>query len=386
MIAGAFFWAAVATLVWTLLVFPSILVIRARVRPRPFATGDVTPGLSIIIAAHNEDASLPAKLQNLAAVDYPVGLVEIIVASDGSTDATVDSARRLARDGRPAIEVLDLPRVGKARALEEAVQRSSAEILVFTDANSILRSDALRHLVSPFADPAVGGVAGNQVYFEGDPGTEGEQVFWNLERRLKQAESDAGHTISATGALYAVRRSLFRGVPEGVTDDFAVSTGVIEQGRRLVFAPDAVAFEQPANETAAEFGRKRRVMTRGLRGVLLRRRLLNPAVHGFYSLQLWTHKVLRRLMVIPALVVMITAPLVWRGTWLFIPVLLAETGFVLAALLGHLVSGRRLGRFGPVAACSYLAMVNTAALLALWDVVTGRRITTWTPHRSPGLP
>ncbi len=385
MIPAVLMWLSILTLAWTLLLFPLILMIRARLRPRSFVTADLTPSIGMVIAAHNEEGSLPAKLDNLAGVDYPTGRLEIVIASDGSTDGTVETARRTAgREGLP-VRVLDLGRVGKAAALEAAIADTTGEVLVFTDANSMLRADALRKLVAPFADPEVGGVAGNQVYLEGDRGTEGEQTFWNLERRLKQAESDAGNTISATGALYAIRRRLFTGVPEGVTDDFAVSTGVIEQGWRLVFAPEAVAFESPAHEPAAEFGRKRRIMTRGLRGVLLRRRLLNPLRHGFYSVQLWTHKVLRRLLVIPALMAMLTAPLVSYGTWLFVPVIAAECGFVTAAVLGHLLSSRPVGRIRPVAACAYLALVNAAALLAVWDVIRGHRVTVWTPHRSPEL-
>ncbi len=382
MIASVLLWTSLLTVGWTLVGFPLVLVVRARLRPRPFVSADQTPALSVIIAAHNEQDSLPAKLANLAMVDYPDGRLQVVVASDGSIDGTVAAAERTVVENDLCAEVLDLGRVGKAAALEEAVRHATGEILVFTDANSMLRTDALRQLVAPLADPDVGGVAGNQVYLDGDQGTEGEQAFWNLDRRLKQAESDAGHTISATGALYAIRRELFDGVPEGVTDDFAVSTGVIQQGYRLVFAPTAVAFERPAQQPGAEFGRKRRVMTRGLRGVLLRRRLLNPWNHGFYAVQLWTHKVLRRLLVIPALIAMITAPVVWNGTWLFGPIVAVEIGFAIAALLGHFLHSHPMGRIRPTAACAYLAMVNAAALLALWDVVTGRRITTWTPHRS----
>ena len=134
--------------------------------------------------------------------------------------------------------------------------------------------DALRALVRPFADPSVGGVAGDQRYRSRDGAdaiASGEQRYWDLDRLLKAAESRAGSTISATGAIYAVRRSLFRPVPPGVTDDFFTSTGAIAQGYRLVFAADAVAYEPVAKTSEVEWGRKVRVMTRGLRGVLMRR-------------------------------------------------------------------------------------------------------------------
>src|SRR5690606_12620551 len=145
---------------------------------------------------------------------------------------TVDEA---SATGHPRVQVLDLPRIGKAAALNAAVAEASGEVLVFTDANSMLEPLALRRLVAPFADASVGGVAGNQAYSGSGHGA-GERAHWDLDRLLKEAESTAGSVVSATGALYAVRRELFQPVVEGVTDDFYVSTGVVEAGRRLVFA------------------------------------------------------------------------------------------------------------------------------------------------------
>ena len=130
---------------------------------------------------------------------------------------------------------------------------------------------------------------------------EGERGYWDLDRLLKIAESRAGNVVSATGAIYAIRRTLFRPVATGVTDDFYTSVQVVAQGRRLVFARDAVAFEPPAKSGGDEFGRKVRIMTRGLRGTILMRELLDPRRHGFYAVQLAWHKIFRRLMVVPLL-------------------------------------------------------------------------------------
>src|SRR5206468_3760539 len=141
--------------------------------------------------------------------------------------------------------------------------------------------------------------------------------YWAIDRALKQAESRAGSVISATGAIYAVRRELFREIPEGVTDDFATSTGVIAQGHRLVFAAGATAYEPVGPTREVEFGRKVRVMTRGLRGVIVRRELLDPRRHGFYSVQLASHKVLRRLMAVPLAILAISAARLRRQGLLF---------------------------------------------------------------------
>ncbi len=312
----ALFWLAGALVGWTYAGFPALVVLRARLRPRPHARADITPSVSVVIAAHDEEASIGERVDNLLALDYPADCLEIVIASDGSTDGTAATA---ARRGDPRVRVLDLPRVGKAAALNSAVEASKGSIIVFSDANTTFASDAVRVLVRSFADDEVGGVAGNQVYGSDSPEAHrataagvGERRYWDMDRLVKLAESRGGNVISATGAIYAVRRELFRPVPDGVTDDFVTSTQVVRQGRRLVFEPDAVAVEPVAGAGSREYGRKVRIMTRGLRGVATARELLDPRRSGFYALQLLTHKVLRRMVVVPLLVVAAVTPSLWN--------------------------------------------------------------------------
>ena len=305
------FWLAVGLVVYTYVGFPLLVLASRQIRPRPHRTADITPSVSVIIAAHDEAASIGPRVDNLLALDYPADRLEVVIASDGSTDATVEEARRRSD---PRIRVLDLPRTGKATALNTAVAASTGEILVFSDANTAYAPDAIRQLVRSFADPEVGGVAGNQVYLptarrtvrrDSSAATAvgvGERSYWDFDRLVKDAESLGGSVISATGAIYALRRELFVEVPDGVTDDFVTSTRVIAAGRRLVFEPAAVALEPVAGSSGREYRRKVRIMTRGLRGVAVARGLLDPRRYGFYALQLVTHKVLRRLMAIPLLV------------------------------------------------------------------------------------
>jgi hypothetical protein len=235
-------------------------------------------------------------------------------------------------------------------------------------------------LVAPLADPDVGGVAGDQRYVAGH-GSSGERGYWSFDRMLKRAESRSGNVISATGAIYAIRRELFRPLPAGVTDDFAVSTGVICQGRRLVFAQDAVAYEPVGASADAEFARKVRVITRGLNGVLLRRTLLDPRRQGFYALQLLSHKLLRRLMALPLIALGATgAKLARRGA------VYRLACSVEAALLGLGAAGllferrRRCGRV--LALPAYFLLVNLASLRAAWNVARRRGIESWEPRRT----
>ena len=368
------FWIAASLVGYTYFCFPLLVLARAALRPRPHRRAPITPSVSVLMAARNEEDVIGAKVDNLLALDYPAECLEIVLASDGSEDDTV--ARASSR-----VRVLDLPRVGKAAALNAAVSAARGDVLVFTDANSMLEPGALRALVAPLADPKVGGVAGDQRYLTGDESS-GERGYWSLDRLLKRAESRAGNVISATGAIYAVRRELFRPLPGGVTDDFAASTGVICQGRRLVFAPDAVAYEPVGASADAEFARKVRVMTRGLNGVMLRRELLNPRRHGFYALELLSHKLLRRLMAVPLIVLGATGATLARRGRVYRLACAAEAAVVGLGAAGTLLEKRR--RCGPLLALpAYFCLVNLASLRALSNVIGGRCIDSWEPRRQP---
>ncbi len=384
------FWLAVGLVVYTYVGFPALVLLRARIRPRPHRTADISPTVSVIIAAHDEAASIGPRVDNLLALDYPAGRIEVVIASDGSTDATVEEARRRAD---PRIRVLDLPRTGKATALNTAVEASTGEILVFSDANTAYAPDAIRQLVRSFADPEVGGVAGNQVYLPGatssdpgDPGAAtaagaGERSYWDFDRLVKDAESLGGSVISATGAIYALRRELFVEVPDGVTDDFVTSTRVIAAGRRLVFEPAAVALEPVAGSSGREYRRKVRIMTRGLRGVAVARGLLDPRRHGFYTLQLVTHKVLRRLMAIPLLVVAATSVALWDDGPIYKVAVIGQAGVYGLGAIGLALGDRPSGRRPWFAIPAFFVLVNVASLHALWNLLTGRRIDRWQPAR-----
>lgn len=375
------FWGSVFALFFTYVLFPLVVLLRALVRPRPHATADVRPHLTMIIAARNEAASIGAKIDNILSLEYPPDRLEVVIASDGSEDGTNAIVQQYADRG---VRLLALSRLGKASALNAAVESSNGEILVFSDANSLYAHDALAALVRPFADPNVGGVAGDQRYLADgarDGIAAGEQRYWNMDRLLKTAESRAGNVISATGAIYAVRRPLFSPVPDGVTDDFFTSTGVIAQGYRLVFAPDAVAFEPVAGTAELEFARKVRVITRGLRGVQLRRELLDPHRHGFYAVQLFGHKVLRRLMAGPLLVAGATTPLLWRHGRLYRLAGILQAAVYGLGAVGLLAANHRLGRRKVLFLPAFFCFVNVAALRAVWNIVRNRRIDTWEPRR-----
>lgn len=376
------FWITVALIVFAYILFPAVVFVRGRLVRKPYTSADITPPISMVIAAHNEAANIGAKLDNILAMDYPREQLEVIIASDGSNDGTNEIVQAYAAQN---VRLLALPRQGKAPALDAAVAAARGDVLVFSDANSMYHPQALRALARPFADAEVGGVAGNQVYTSKQSDSlsgDGEQSYWSFDRKMKQSQSKSGNAISATGAIYAIRRSLFRGVPVGVTDDFAVSTDVIAQGRRLVFAPDAIAYEPVAGTGGVEFGRKVRVITRGLRGVLVvRRELLNPLRYGFYAFQLFAHKVLRRLVVFPLLLLLILSPLLWNAGLIYQLATLAQLAFYGCALAGLLLKDTGLGRLKIFTIPFFFCMVNVASLIAAINLIRGHRIDFWEPQR-----
>lgn len=384
-VAKSVFWASGATIVATYVAFPMGLLVRGAVVRRPVRSAAIEPSVSIIIAARNEARDIGRRLKNLAALDYPPDRLEVVVASDGSDDGTASIVAGWSDRG---VRLLDLPRVGKADALNAAVAASSGEILVFSDANSEFAPDAVRALVRRFADPEVGGVAGDQRYEAaptGDAIAEGERGYWDLDRMLKIAESRAGNVVSATGAIYAIRRELFRSVATGVTDDFVTSVAVVAQHRRLVFARDAIAYEPPARSGGDEFGRKVRIMTRGLRGTILMRELLDPREHGFYAVQLAWHKIFRRLTVVPLLGLLMASPFLVGQGWMYRLATLTQGAVYGLGLTGLALRGRPIGRNRLLSFPAFFCLVNLAALQALRNIVTGRRIDRWEPQRAPAV-
>ncbi len=361
--------------------FPAVLATACRFRARPLRAAGAAPGsVSVIIAAHDEAQSIVAKLDDVAAqrIGTEAGL-EVIVASDGSTDDTVALA-----EGHPSRPVvLDLPRGGKAAAMNRAVRVATGDVVIFTDANSRLGPDAFDRLLAPFDDPDVGGVAGDQRYEERPSGTaSSESNYWSYERRLKRWESCIGSVVSSTGTLHAVRRELIDEIPGDVTDDFFVSTGVIAHDRRLVFAPDAVAWEAPNETAGAEYRRRVRIITRGLTGVRRRRALLDPRHHGTYAVVLFVHKVARRLVFVPMVIAGAGSWSARRDHPVWRLAVLVQLFFYGLALVGTLAPRATIGRFRIAALPAHFCMANVAAAHAVANVVRSKQYVTWTPERA----
>lgn len=376
--AAAIFWLSAFGLAWVYAGYPVTLALAGRWRALPRARAPMTPTVSVLIAAHDEADRIAEKVANVRASSYPADRLEVVMASDGSTDATVEAARRGGAD-----VVLELPREGKLAALNAAAARSSGEILVFTDADSSFEPDALARLVSNFADPQVGGVAGNLVRTAAEGLGAGEGLYWRYEQWIKRLEDRLGSAVSATGQLYAIRRELFRPSPvvEG-TDDFVISTQVVTAGRRLAFDPEARVTTVPPESGRAELRRKVRLMNRGLRAAFSLGPLLLPWRGGLYGLQVLSHKVLRRLVplfLLGALASSARLAVAGRRAWW--TALAPQLAWYALAALGALGRERPWGRRRLLTTPYYFCLANTAAGIAVISVVRGRRYVVWQPER-----
>lgn len=375
------FLISIGLVVYTYAGFPLLLLLRAVLFRRPYRQEPTTPQISVIIAAYNEEVHLRARIENLFAQEYPAGRMEVVLVSDGSTDRTSAIAGEYARR---RVHLIEQPRQGKAIALNAGVSAATGEVLVFTDANSEFAPRALTALLMPFADPKVGGVVGNQVYLRSrgrSDTADGERLYWSFDQAIKGWQSAAGNVTSATGAIYAVRRELFEPIPSDAMDDFMVSTGVIARGHRLVYANEAVAREPVAEARGVEFSRKVRIITQGLRSVFYRRKLLVPWRYGFYSLQLFTHKVLRRGMVFPLLAMAVTGWSLWDAGWLYRCVWGSEVALCTLACIAVVTRGKGWGSSKLVTLPYYFCVVNAAVLAAVWNLMTRRGVHRWEPER-----
>ncbi len=289
MIAEVLFWASLGALAWTQVAYPLVAAALARLRGRPVHKGDVTPRVTVIVAAHNEERVIQRRLENLLEQDYPPDRFEIVVASDASTDATDALVEEFAAR-EPRVHLLRCPRGGKVAAQNLAVRQSDSEILAFSDANAQWRPDALRKLVRNLADPDVAYVCGGHFYEAAD-GTNREGTYWRWEAWLRRNESLLGSITGGIGPIYSVRRSDYVDVDPRFGHDLALPYLMVQHGRRAVFEPEAVAWEKPSRDIEDEYRRKVRMFEHCwlivLRGKMLRR--LGPT----YLLEILSHRHLR---------------------------------------------------------------------------------------------
>src|SRR5437764_1997269 len=374
------FWTSAAALAYAYVGYPVVVAALSRVRPRLVRRAPNEPKVSVIITAYNEERDLAAKLENTLALDYPKDKLEIIVASDCSTDRTDEIARSFASAGVRLHRQAE--RRGKTAAQNEAVALARGEVILFSDATTLYHADVLRAMLPNFADESVGCVAGRLIYV--DPTSSGvgrgAKSYWGYETFLKTHESRACSLIGASGCLYAVRRAAYVPMYHEACSDFLIATKMVEQGLRAVYEPAAVCTEETNRRSDRELRMRVRVIAQTYTDLWRHRAMLNPLRAGFYAVQLLSHKVMRYLVPFFLMALLTTSVVLSSGAVFYRALLAAQvTGYLCVAMAWAL---EKIGvRSRLLALPQYFVLANLASLIAVYKTLRGQRYARWEPIR-----
>jgi cellulose synthase/poly-beta-1,6-N-acetylglucosamine synthase-like glycosyltransferase len=362
------FWLSTVLIVWTQIGYAVALAVIARMfapssrRAAGGPSAGVLPSLSLIVAAHDEQSVIAAKVENALALDYPRELLQLIVACDGCSDATAQRAREAGADA-----VLELPRGGKIRAQDAAVRGARGELVAFSDANALWEPGAARSLVGAFVtDPSVGYACGQVCFVQaarGEIATNQEGLYWRYEMAVRSLESRLRSITAGNGAIYATRREAYLEVDPIMGHDLSFPFNMVKRGWRAVYVPGARASEKMVPSIEGEFARKRRMMSHTW-PIVLRGGMLSPRGYGLgYGLMILSHRILRYATpALHAVALLANLLLVLDGAGALYTVMLAlQIALLAAAGLGGVVRAR------PLLLARYYVLTTTSLAAGLWD-------------------
>lgn len=381
-IAEPFFWLSAAAVLYTYIGYPLLLVIVSSLRSRPIKKAEITPSVSIIITAYNEERDLGAKLENTLALEYPRELLEIIVASDCSSDRTDEIAKSFAPHGVRLHRQQN--RLGKTAAQNAAVEQARGEIVFFSDATTLYELNVLKVMLPSFADPNVGCVAGRLIYVDPSKSNigQGARSYWGYETFLKQRESQACSLIGVSGCLYAVKRAAYVPMYDEACSDFLIATKMMEQGLRAIYEPAAVCFEETNRLPSKELQMRVRVITQTFTDLWRHRAMMNPFKSGFFAVQLFSHKVMRYLVPFFLLILLLCSLVLARHSLFYFSVLLAQVAFGVMALVAWRLEAANISN-RLLTLPYYFVIANLASMLAVYKFLMGERYARWEPIREP---
>lgn len=370
------FWISLLGVLYAYFLYPLLLLAlgRGAARPRAEQIDHRSLTATLIIPVHNETRVLPAKLDNLAALDFPADRLRVVFVSDGSTDGTQELLHAAQTRLQFRMCVVDIPeRKGKANALNAGLAEADTDIVIFSDASILLEPRSIANILHPFADPRIGCVSGEDHI----AGGAGEGLYGRYELFLRNRESALGSIVGASGSFYAQRRGLCRPFLEGLAPDFLSVLNTVEQGYRAITEPAARGYMTAVAKPGQEFQRKVRTLLRGITTLFAKRTLLNPFRFGLFAFFLWSHKLLRWL--VPLFLIAALAANIALYAAPFYAVLLALqiAFYTVAALAARGIAGLHERAFGRIAL--FFVMVNAAILAAWFRYFRGERQELWTP-------
>lgn len=380
------FWLSIFIIFYTFLGYPILLfslvkVKRAARGKQSISTTPLSdnPSCTLVVAAYNEEKYIEDKIKNSLALNYHPGKIEYVFITDGSTDSTPDIIRRY-----PEIRLMHRPqREGKIAAIHRAVETVSTDVIVFTDANTILNKDALLYICRHYADQNIGAVAGEKrVHFDerADASAAGEGIYWRYESTLKKWDSELSSVIGAAGELFSIRRELYSPLrPDTILDDFMLSMTVAKKGFRIAYEPEAYAVETASENIKEELKRKIRIAAGGIQSIVQLRPLLNIFRYGLLTFQYVSHRLLRWT-VTPLLLILtfiVNIMIILKGSgYIYHFIFFCQVLFYLFALVGYLLEQRQL-RVKVLFVPYYFCIMNYAVLAGMVRYFTGQQTAIW---------
>ena len=334
---------------------------------------DRWPSLAVVLAAHDEETCIRQKIENCLALDYPADRIEVLVGCDGCTDRTAELARE---SGDPRVRVIEFQRSGKASVLSRLVPLAKGEVVVLTDANTMMDAGAARALARHFAEPSVGAVVGRLRLYNRVRREYEESLYWRYETILKYYEGKLGCVVGANGGIYAVRRLLFTPLrPTTIVDDFVVPVRIASRGWKVPYEPEAVAYEETTEDYDREFGRRARIGAGNWQSIALVPDVLDPRT-GFLAFAFVSHKLLRwAAPFLLALALALNFPLAAVGGLPYRALLFAQVAFYALALLGRSGTAGPLRRLASLA--HYFVAMNAALAVGFWRFIRGSQSAAW---------
>ncbi|MBL4608446.1 MAG: glycosyltransferase [Pseudomonadales bacterium] len=375
------FWFLISICIYGYIGYPLLLAIitpyfsRYQQLPQSISTG---PSVSVLVAAYNEEKNIAIKIDSLLSQTYPSSDFDIWVLDDGSDDRTAEIVKNY-DDQR--VNLLSLPRGGKATALNAGVASSTKEIIVFSDADNEWTENTLMRLISPFSLLSVGAVSGHLSIRKNSKHLGiGDRLYRQYEAFIRKCETKLGNAVSADGGIFAIRRVLYQDLPQDVTDDFYISTGAIINGQSLVYQETAVAYDDGVDNAGNQLRRRIRVTVRGMTSLWRRRELFNIFRYGVYSFCLFSHKLIRRFVPFFAILLLPVNIFVLHNGGFYIALFSLQIGFYLCAVAGLIDNGRRLPKSFSMAGFVLLSSFGLAS--GIVQFLLGKRFTFWSPEEN----
>ncbi len=371
------FWALLVAVTYSYFLYPLILMLLVKKDRSLISIPDSKIPVSIIITAHNEADKIRGKIENTLALDYTYGNLEILIASDGSTDSTNDIVSEYSDKGVILVDVQD--RLGKENAQQQAINVSTGDIIVFSDAATILRPDAINILVSHFSTPDIGAVSSEDVFISEDSEIAGEGLYVKYEMWLRTLESNLAGLVGLSGSFFAARRKICLLWNKNTTSDFNTALNCAKLSCRAISAPDVKGYYKDLKNKKQEYQRKYRTVLRGITALWVNKTILNPFAYGLFSFQVWSHKVMRWLVPWFMILLLIYSVMLGQDSWLYFLILCLQIMFYLLSIIGYLSAAAQKKTIFKVP--YFFITVNIAIAHASLAFIFGKRITVWAPSK-----